>query len=73
MAKYTSRYAELGFYVNGEFRQFSYGEFKTDNPDEITVLDKLADAVRVDNEVKSEEPAAKAPTTRKASAKSSAE
>lgn len=73
MAKYTSRYAELGFYINGNLRQFTGGEFKTEDPDEIAALDKLADAARADNEETPEEPAAKAPTTtRKASVKPSA-
>lgn len=64
MAKYTSRYAELSFYVNGELRKFTAGEYKTEDAAEIAALDGLADAVRVD---KPEEKAPK--STAKASAK----
>ncbi|MGF9711629.1 hypothetical protein [Paenibacillus naphthalenovorans] len=67
MAKYTSRYAELGFYVDGELRKFIGGEFRTDDAKMIAVLDALADADRVDEP---EEPAApKAQAPRKSSAK----
>lgn len=44
MAKYTSRYAELSFYVNGELRKFHSGEYRTDDAAEIAVLDGLVDA-----------------------------
>ncbi|MNT90202.1 hypothetical protein D3C72_2310630 [compost metagenome] len=44
MAKYTSRYAELGFYVNGKFRRFTSGEYRTEDTEEIAVLGTLADA-----------------------------
>ncbi|MFC4103605.1 hypothetical protein [Paenibacillus xanthanilyticus] len=73
--KYESRYVELGFYVNGEYRQFSGHRYATEDADEIAVLDALvSDVVRVeDEEVTEEKPAAKAPAPRKASAKSSAE
>ncbi|MEW9697949.1 hypothetical protein [Paenibacillus sp. SI8] len=70
MAKYTSRYAELSFYVGGELRKFHAGEYRTDNADEIAVLDALSDAEQVAEEV-SEEPKAapKAPARAKPSAK----
>jgi hypothetical protein len=48
MAKFTSRFPELGFYVGGEFRRFHMGEFTTEDKAEIEVLEKLTDALRVD-------------------------
>ncbi|UKS30159.1 hypothetical protein LOZ80_14950 [Paenibacillus sp. HWE-109] len=64
MTKYTSRYAELSFYVNGELRKFYAGEYRTDIAEEIAALDTLSDAVK-----DSEETTPKAPSTRKASVK----
>jgi hypothetical protein len=52
MAKFTSRFPELGFYVGGEFRRFHMGEFTTEDKAEIEVLEKLTDALRVDSEPK---------------------
>lgn len=43
MAKYTSKYLSLGFYVNGELKRFSNGVYKTDDKAEISVLDGLRD------------------------------
>lgn len=73
---YTSRYAELGFYVDGQFHRFSSGYFRTDDPKVIAVLDRLADAVR-DGEPepvanKAEEAPKPAPKPRKAAADTSA-
>lgn len=76
MAKYTSRYAQLSFYVDNVLKRFSNGEYNTINAEEIAVLDDLKDAIRVD-EPKTEvaqttetKPEAKPRTsTRKASAK----
>lgn len=66
MAKYTSRYPELGFYVHNEFRQFYYGRYETDDAGVMAALDTLSDAVRVDvDEVRPEEDV-KAPAKRKA-------
>lgn len=48
MAKYKSQYLELGFYVKGERKQFTGGKYATENKSEIEVLDKLADAVKVE-------------------------
>ena len=48
MAEYKSQYPELGFYVNGEFRQFSGGKYSTEDKGEIEVLEKLIDASRED-------------------------
>jgi hypothetical protein len=50
MAKYKSQYLELGFYVKGERKQFSGGNYVTEDKVEIEVLDKLADAVKVEEE-----------------------
>jgi hypothetical protein len=61
VAKFTSRFAELGFYVNGEFRKFHAGEFTTDDKAEIEVLEKLVDAQRVDEPKAEESPKPKAP------------
>jgi hypothetical protein len=48
MAVYKSQYPELGFYVNGELRNFSGGNYATEDKSEIEVLDKLSDAVKVE-------------------------
>lgn len=48
MAEYKSRYAGLGFYVNGELKTFNGGRYVTEDKDEIAVLDALTDAERVD-------------------------
>jgi hypothetical protein len=64
MAKFKSRFAELGFYCCDEFHRFYNGEFVTEKDCEIKALEKLADAQRVD---KAEE----APKPKKAPAKSS--
>lgn len=77
MAKYESRYKSLGFYAYGELKRFNNGTYVTEDKNEITVLDELADATRVDEEPKTEakaeptatKPAAKAPAKRTASAK----
>lgn len=70
MAKYESRYKSLGFYANGELKRFNNGTFTTEDKEEITVLDGLADVIRVDEEPKTEaKPVAKAPVKRTASAK----
>ena len=61
MAKFTSRFPELAFYCCGELRKFYNGEYKTENKDEIEVLEKLADAVRVDEPKSEEAPKPKAP------------
>ncbi len=75
MAKYTSQYPALMFYVNNELKRFSGGVYETGDKDEIEVLDAIIDAKRVDEpkaQTKQteavEKPAPKA-STRKASAK----
>jgi hypothetical protein len=48
MAKYKSQYLELGFYVNGERKQFSGGKYATEDKSEIEVLDNLSDAIKLE-------------------------
>jgi hypothetical protein len=48
MAKYKSQYLELGFYVKGERKQFSGGKYATEDKSEIEVLDKLSDAIKIE-------------------------
>jgi hypothetical protein len=48
MAKYKSQYLELGFYVNGERKQFSGGKYATEDKSEIEMLDKLSDAIKLE-------------------------
>lgn len=71
MAKYESRYKSLGFYVNGELKRFNNSTYTTEDADEITVLDAITDATRIDEAVstEAEKPAPKAPAKRTASAK----
>lgn len=59
MAKYKSQYPELGFYVKGERKQFSGGNYVTEDESEIKVLDKLMDAVKVEEAVPEAKPAPK--------------
>jgi len=68
MAKFKSRYAELGFYCCDEFRNFYNGEYSTEKECEIKALEKLADVVRVDKPKAEEAPKPKAPA-KKASGK----
>lgn len=59
MAKFTSRFPELGFYVEGVLRKFHSGQYVTEDKAEISVLESLVDTVR---EEKAEEaPKPKAP------------
>lgn len=50
MAKYKSKYPALGFYVDGELRKFSGGEYNTTDKADIAVLDELIDVVKVAEE-----------------------
>lgn len=75
MAKYTSKYKSLGFYVNGVHKQFSNGVYETNDSEEIAVLERVTDAIKVEttskpqvNETKPEAKPKVTPT-RKASAK----
>ena len=75
MAKFTSRYQALGFYVKGELKRFSNGQYVTDDKDEVAVLNGLTDVEKAEEAVQQKEetkteakPATKAPA-RKASAK----
>lgn len=56
MAKYTSKYAELSFYVDGTERKFSVGQYEATTQEEIAVLDRLVDAVKTDEEVPEDVP-----------------
>ncbi|RCX22953.1 hypothetical protein DFP94_101542 [Fontibacillus phaseoli] len=57
MAKYESpRYPALGFYVDGVFRRFSGGQYSTDDPAEIDVLDALIDVRRIDEDEPEKQP-----------------
>jgi hypothetical protein len=70
MAQFKSRFLELGFYVNGQLKNFNGGNYVTEDKSEIEVLSALVDVERVDTPVKepkkAEEPAA---TKRKTSEK----
>lgn len=72
MTKYTSRYAELSFYVGGRERKFSGGQYVATSADEIAVLDRLVDAIKEPAEVNPEEPVKPALKPRKAPANTSA-
>ncbi|CAH1194619.1 hypothetical protein PAECIP111892_01768 [Paenibacillus auburnensis] len=75
MTKYTSRYTELAFYVGGQERKFSGGQYVATSADEIAVLDRLEDAIKTEEpqavaEVKEDaSPQKPAPKPRKTSAK----
>lgn len=43
MAKFTSKYKELGFYVGGVLKKFDNGVYETDDKGEISVLESLKD------------------------------
>lgn len=68
MAEYTSRYQELGFYVNGELKRFSGGRYVTEDKDENDVLDSLIDVEKVDKPAE-EKPKQATKPARKTSAK----
>lgn len=68
MAEYKSRYAGLGFYVNGELKTFNGGRYVTEDKDEISVLDSLIDVERVDKPME-EKPKQATKPARKTSAK----
>lgn len=68
MVKFTSRYQSLGFYVKGELKRFSNGQYVTDDKDEIAVLSGLSDVEKVEEQqLKTEAPATK-PVARKGTA-----
>jgi hypothetical protein len=71
MAVFESKYKELSFYCCGELKTFSNGRYSTKEKEEIAVLERLADTVRVDKEEpkKAEEPKATPKPTKKSSAK----
>jgi hypothetical protein len=42
------KFKHLGFYVDGELKRFTDGEYNTAAKKEITVLDSLADVTKAD-------------------------
>jgi hypothetical protein len=60
MAEFTSRFAELSFYINGEAVSFREGRLVTEDQAVIEAARNLVDAVEV-NPPKTEEKPAKAP------------
>jgi hypothetical protein len=48
VAKFTSRFPELGFYCCDELHKFYNGEYSTEKECEVKALEKLADVVRID-------------------------
>lgn len=67
MAKYTSRFKELAFYVKGERKQFRNGEYETTDKAAVSVLDTLADVKAVvEEEVAPKAPKAEAKPVAKA-------
>lgn len=48
MAKYTSRFKELAFYVNGERKQFTNGAYESSDKAEDSVLATLSDVTTVE-------------------------
>jgi hypothetical protein len=65
MAKYTSKYLSLSFYVNGRREQFIAGTYETEDSETIAVLQKTTDVHRVD-EMQEEPKAEEAPKPKKA-------
>jgi hypothetical protein len=66
MAEFKSQYPELGFYVKGELKNFSGGTYATEDKSEIEVLDKLVDAVKVEEAAPESKPVPKPkPTSKK--------
>jgi hypothetical protein len=55
VAKFTSRFPELGFYCCDELHKFYNGDYSTEKECEVKALEKLADVVRVDKAPKAEE------------------
>lgn len=45
---YQSRYPGLGFYVKGNFKRFTNGQYVATTKDEVAVLDKLPDVTKVE-------------------------
>jgi hypothetical protein len=56
MAKFTSKFAKLGFYVDGTRKNFFNGVYHTDDKKEIEILEKM-DFVEKEVEEKVEEKA----------------
>ncbi|MNC76286.1 hypothetical protein D3C75_1279730 [compost metagenome] len=71
MTKYTSRYAELAFYVDGQERKFSGGVYLAKTDAEIAVLDRLVDVAKAEESAPQTEDSPK-PSRKPAAAKTSA-
>jgi len=79
MAKFESRFKELGFYVEGRLYKFSNGKFQTEDKKVIDVLGSLSSVSKIDEpkqETKEEEKhtskkTAKKPTSNKNKPKAS--
>lgn len=59
MAKFTSKYKELAFYVGVHRKQFSGGVYVTEDKGEIAALGLLRDVSRVAEDKPKAKPAAK--------------
>lgn len=53
MKLFKSIYPQLGFYVNGEYRKFQNGEYRTNIKKEIDVLQKISGVTEVQTQVES--------------------
>lgn len=65
MAKFTSRFPELSFYVGGDVHKFLAGGYSTEDKAEIEVLENLMDAQRVDEPKPEAKPKTSAKTSEK--------
>ena len=63
MVTYTSKYSELGFYINGDLKRFANGVYSTEDETEIEILEGLLDAQRVAEETPKPKPKAPAKKT----------
>jgi len=69
MAKFTSRYRELTFYVDNERKQFANGVYETDDKQTIEALESLKDVQKVADEPKATKAEAKPKAATKPSGK----
>lgn len=47
MAKFKTRYSELGFYADGSLHRFNNGIYITNNKEQIAVLKKMKDVTEI--------------------------
>lgn len=69
MAEFTSKYSELGFYVDGSLRNFRGGRYITEDKAEIESLRKLTDVTEI--KLEKSEPKAEVKPKAKAATKPS--